>query len=88
MGLIGKFHDLPGCKTFYFRVRTPKGYTFDTAIVHFNNIHDAHSAVRLAYPGASIRALIEMELDTDGLPVIKPTIKREHERATNTGTAR
>lgn len=82
MGLIGKFSDLPECKTFYFRVRTPKGYTFDTASVQHENIHDAYDSMKKVYPGASIRAIIETEFDNDGLPVLRQKIRKERAHET------
>ena len=76
MGLIGKF--IPNAHTFYFRVRTPKGYTFDIASVQHENVQDAYSSLAKIYPGARIAAIEETEFDQDGLPVLKPKIRREH----------
>jgi len=71
MGLLDRFHDLPGCKTFYFRVRTPKGYTFDSAIVHHKTLTEAFDALKKIYPATTITVLEEKEFDADGLPSLK-----------------
>jgi len=77
MGLNGKFHDLPGKKTFFFRVRTPKGYTFDIAVYQHETLIEAHTALMNIYPGAKLSALDEREFDRDGLPKLKTTVTRE-----------
>ena len=77
MGLNGKFYDLPGKKTFYFRVRTPKGYTFDTAVVQHATLDEAHTAMMKVYPGAKLTVIEEREFDPDGLPKLKTTVTRE-----------
>ena len=81
-GIKESWNDLPGCKTFFFRVRfiNKKGtHTFDTAIVHYRTLNDAYVAVKRCYPGAEISAIQENEFDADGLP--KLTI-RGHAGAT------
>ena len=71
MGLLNRFHDLPGCKTFFFRVRTPKGYTFDTAVYQLATLSEAHTVMTKVYPGAKLTVLEEREFDPDGLPTMK-----------------
>jgi len=80
MGLIGRFQDLPGKKTFFFRVRTPKGYTFDTAVYQYVTLHEAHSALMKVYPAATLTVLDEREFDPDGLPKLKTTVTRDVKR--------
>jgi hypothetical protein len=77
MGLIDRFQDLPGKKTFFFRVRTPKGYTFDSAQPNYATLTEAHAAMMRAYPGAKLSVLEEREFDPDGLPKLKTTVTRE-----------
>lgn len=75
MGLLGRFHDLPGKKTFFFRVHTPKRYHFDVAVISYTTIEDARNSLVTSYPGSTFTALNETEFAADGLPTLKAAKK-------------
>ena len=75
MGLIGRFHDLPGKKTFFFRVHTPKRYHFDVAVYSYATLGEARDSLVSSYPGSTFVALHETEFSADGLPSLKVSKK-------------
>lgn len=89
MGVLGhgKITARPGCEMFFFRVRTPKSYTFDMAILDRATLTEAFQYARDMYPGANISVLRETEFAEDGLPLIRPTVRKEKHEAQNTRVA-
>jgi len=71
MGLLGRFQDLPGKKTFFFRVHTPKRYHFDVAVYSYATIEEARDSLVKGYPASTFTALLETEFAPDGLPTLK-----------------